>query len=123
MGGMKIVISDPRTGKARQIEIDEKKAGPLIGLKIGDTFDGVLVGLEGLKLRITGGTDKDGVPMRPDVHGGARKWVVLSGGVGFRPREKGERRRKAVRGNVVTRDIAQLNVKVVKEASSPDQSF
>ena len=35
-----------------------------------------------------GGSDKDGVPMRGNVHGGVRRKVVLSGGAGFNPKKK-----------------------------------
>jgi small subunit ribosomal protein S6e len=62
-----------------------------------------------------GGSDKDGVPMRPSVHGGVRRNVVLSGGVGFNPKNKGERKRKAVRGNVLTDEIVQVNTKIVEK--------
>lgn len=117
---MKIVVSDPETGKAQTIEVDEEKAKLLVGLKIGDTFDGRIVGLKGYKLMVTGGSDSDGFPMRPDVHGLRRKKILVSGGVGFNPRRRGERRRVYVRGNVVGADIAQLNVKIVEKPKSRD---
>jgi len=47
------------------------------------------------------------------VHGGARVRVLLSKGPGFHPRERGERRRKTVRGNVITDDIVQVNTKII----------
>jgi small subunit ribosomal protein S6e len=50
--------------------------------------------------------------MRPDVHGGVRRSIVLSGGAGFIAKRTGERRRKRVRGNVITEDIAQINLQV-----------
>ena len=53
--------------------------------------------------------------MRPSVHGGVRRNIVLSGGVGFNPKNRGERRRKAVRGNVITEEIVQINVKIVEK--------
>jgi small subunit ribosomal protein S6e len=55
------------------------------------------------------------VPMRPSVHGGVRRRVILSGGVGFNPKNSGERRRKTVRGNVITDEIIQINTKVVEK--------
>ncbi|NIM47533.1 MAG: 30S ribosomal protein S6e, partial [Candidatus Aenigmarchaeota archaeon] len=60
----KIVISEPKSRKAWQIE---KDAPSFIGKKIGDKFDGSLIGLSGFTLQITGGSDKDGFPMRPDL--------------------------------------------------------
>jgi small subunit ribosomal protein S6e len=51
--------------------------------------------------------------MRGNVHGGVRRAVVLSGGAGFNPKKEGERRRKTVRGSVITDDIVQINMKIV----------
>jgi len=105
----KINISDPETGKTKPVELEPPRFRPFIGLRIGDTIDGSVVGMPGYVLKITGGTDKDGFPMRPDVHGGVKVRLLLSGPPGFRPRRKGERRRKTVRGNVITEDIIQVN--------------
>ncbi|MFQ6054299.1 MAG: S6e family ribosomal protein, partial [Candidatus Bathyarchaeia archaeon] len=49
------------------------------------------------------------------VHGGAKARIVLSGGVGFKPRNRGERRRKTVRGNTVTAETIFLNFKIVEK--------
>jgi len=119
MAKFKIVVSDPKTGKAKSVEVEGDKATPLIGRKIGDLVDGAIVGMPGVKLLITGGSDKDGFPMRPDIHGGVKTRVLLSGGVGFKPKNKGERRRKTVRGNTITEDIMQIKVKIVEEAEKP----
>ncbi|MCS7124244.1 MAG: 30S ribosomal protein S6e [Candidatus Bathyarchaeota archaeon] len=111
----KVIISDPEEGTSKTVELEDARAAPLIGKKIGDTIDGAIFGLSGYKVQITGGSDKDGFPMRPNVHGGVRRKVVLSGGVGFNPEQKGQRRRKMVRGNVITDEIVQLNVKIVEK--------
>ena len=68
---------------------------------------------------ITGGSDKDGFPIRSDVHGGVRRRIILSGGVGFNPQDKGERRRKTIRGNTITDEIVQINMKIVKKSPRP----
>lgn len=113
MAKFKLVVSDPKTGKAKSIEVEGPRAAVFIGKRIGDTVDGSVIGMPGVKLLITGGSDKDGFPMRPDVHGGVKASVLLSGPPGFRPKEKGERRRKTVRGNTITEDIMQINVKII----------
>ncbi|MEM2280886.1 MAG: 30S ribosomal protein S6e [Candidatus Bathyarchaeia archaeon] len=115
MAKFKVVVSDPEGGTSKTIELEGTRAIPLIGKKIGEIIDGVVLGLPGYKVQITGGSDKDGFPMRVDVHGGVRKSVVLSGGSGFNPRKEGERRRKMVRGNVITDEITQINMKVVEK--------
>ncbi|UCG44934.1 MAG: 30S ribosomal protein S6e [Candidatus Bathyarchaeota archaeon] len=122
MAKFKIVISDPETGESQFTEVEGPRAVPLIGKKTGETIDGSIVGSPGHKLKITGGSDKDGFPVRPSVHGGVRINAVLSGGVGFHSQTKGERRRKTLRGNVITEDIVQINMKIVekpKKAQKP----
>jgi len=111
----RIIISDPDSGTSKTLEVEENRAVPLIGRKIGEVLDGTIVGMSGHKVRITGGSDKDGFPMRPNVHGGVRRKVMLGGGVGFNPKAQGERERKTVRGNVVTDEIVQLNMKIVEK--------
>ncbi|HIJ07764.1 TPA: 30S ribosomal protein S6e [Candidatus Bathyarchaeota archaeon] len=115
MAKFKVIISDPETGTSKVTELDESRASPLIGRKIGEIIEGTLLDLSAHKLRITGGSDKDGFPMRPSVHGGVRRKIVLSGGVGFKPKDSGQRRRKTVRGNVITDEIVQINTKIVEK--------
>lgn len=104
----KIVISTP-DGKSYQIE---KDVPTFIGMKIGQTFDGSIIGLSGYTLKITGGSDKDGFPMRKDLQGTQRKKILISGGVGYKTAGNGIRRRKNIRGNRIAEDIVQINVKV-----------
>jgi small subunit ribosomal protein S6e len=113
MAKFKVIVSDPESGTSKVVELEEARAAPLIGRKIGEIIDGSIVDLPGKKVQITGGSDKDGFPMRPNVHGGVCRQVILSGGVGFNPRQEGERRRKTVRGNVITDEIVQVNMKIV----------
>ncbi|MCD6111060.1 MAG: 30S ribosomal protein S6e [Thermoplasmata archaeon] len=115
----KAVIGDPKTGKTYQKTVTGQYANRLLGMKIGDVFDGIFVSLPGYKLKITGGSDKDGTPMRPDLPGTGRRKLLLSGGVGFHPVKKGERRRKMVRGNTISPEIVQINMKVVSHGARP----
>ncbi|MCX8179523.1 MAG: 30S ribosomal protein S6e [Candidatus Aenigmarchaeota archaeon] len=119
MAEFKIVVSDPKTRKSYQFATSQEKAHSIIGKKIGDKFDGSVLGLPGYELEIRGGTDKDGFPMVASVHGTVRKKVLLSKPPGFKPKLKGQRKRKTVRGNVISTDIVQINVKVVKYGSKP----
>ena len=113
----KLVISDTR-GKSITQELKDRAAQPLLGSKIGDIIDSSVVGISGGKMKFTGGSDKSGTPMRPDVHGGVKKYVLLSRGVGMRNIIDGNRIRKLVRGNMVTEEIYQLNCSLV-EGSLP----
>jgi len=121
MAKFKIILSDPETGNSKTVELEETRTFPLIGRKIGEVIDGSIVDLPGRKAQIMGGSDKDGFPMRSNVHGGVRRQVLLSGGVGFNPRNEGERRRKTVRGNVVTDEIVQINMKIVEKPKQPKE--
>jgi small subunit ribosomal protein S6e len=116
MANFKVVVSDPKTRKAYQKEVDQGASG-LVGRKIGETVKADFIGLAGYEIKITGGSDKDGFPMRGDVEGPGRKKIVLSGGIGFHPKMKGQRRRKSVRGNTVSAETMQINAVVVKEGS------
>ena len=91
-------------------ELKDSDANPLLGLELGQETDASVVGLSG-KLKLTGGSDKSGVPMRNDIHGAARKYVLLSKGVGLQDAEKGQRVRKLMRGNTVSEEIYQINCK------------
>lgn len=107
MANFKLTVSDT-AGKSVTKELRDNEATSLIGLKVGSETDASVVGLSG-KITITGGSDKSGVPIRGDVHGGARKYVLLSKGVGLQKAERGQRVRKLVRGNQVSEEIYQIN--------------
>jgi small subunit ribosomal protein S6e len=122
MAKFKVIVSDPSTTKSKVVELEGARAVPLVGKRIGETIDGTVVGMSGVKMQITGGSDKDGFPMRPDVHGGVRISIVLSEGVGFHPKNQGERQRKAVRGNIITEDIVQVNMKALEKEKKAEKA-
>jgi len=113
-----LIISDPKTGKSQKVELEDARMSPLLGKRIGEVVEGSFAGLQGKLLKITGGTDKDGVPMRPDVHGSAKAFIILSGGVGYKATNRGERKRKLVRGNTVSADSKFLDLMFVEEDKS-----
>ena len=115
----KLSISDPETGRAIQYELDDAKTNALIGKLVGDIIEGDVIGLPGYKLRITGGSDGSGFPIRPDVHGSGKKRVLVRGPPGFRPKRRGIARRKTVRGRELGPDIAQVNVRIEEKGSTP----
>jgi len=124
----KFVINDRQ--KSFQVEKEQNEC-PIIGKKINDTIEGSFLGLDGYELKITGGTDKDGFAMHPNIEGVMRRAVVLTKGIGFRgkirgkkvkkkPRKiKGLRKRKLLRGNTISPEIVQINCKVTKTGSKP----
>jgi len=110
----KLIVSDPATGKSSVSEIEGARAQALIGRALGQTMDGTPLGIAQSSLRITGGCDKNGIPMRADVHGGVKKYIVLSAGPGFKPTRHGERRRKLIRGRTITDETYQINFTLTK---------
>ena len=121
MAKFKIIVSSPE-GTSKVVELEETRAMPLIGRRIGEIIDGSIVDLAGKKVQVTGGSDKDGFPMRPSVHGGVRRRIILSGGVGFNPQNEGVRKRKTIRGNVITDEIVQINLKIVEKTIKPKET-
>jgi small subunit ribosomal protein S6e len=115
----KFVVSDPKTRKSYQLEISRDKAAGIIGKKIGDEIDGSFLGLSGYRLQITGGSDKDGFPMHPEVRGMGRRKILLDKPPGFHPKKRGQRKRKTVRGNIISDAIVQINMKVIKAGTKP----
>lgn len=109
MANFKLTISDIK-GKSVSKELKDNDANALLGLQLGNETDAVIIGLSG-KLKLTGGSDKSGVPMRNDIHGAARKQVLLSKGVGLKNAETGQRKRKLMRGNTISEEIYQVNCK------------
>jgi small subunit ribosomal protein S6e len=122
MAKFKIIVSNPQDGTSKVVELEETRATPFIGRKLGETIDGIVVDMPATKIQLLGGSDKDGVPMRGNVHGGIRRQVVLSGGTGFKAHKKGERRRKTVRGDTITDEIVQINVKITEQPAKPAEA-
>ncbi len=109
MAQFKIVVSDPTTGKSEVIEAKDSTAQMFVGRHIGEVVDLSAVG-HNFKVKITGGSDKAGFPMRGDVLGSGKRYVLMTEGIGFRNSVEGEKRRKLVRGGTISEEIYQLNV-------------
>jgi small subunit ribosomal protein S6e len=115
----KLVISDPETAKAIQYELDDVKTNALIGKTVGEVVEGDILGLPGYKLKITGGSDRSGFPIRPDVHGSGKKRILIHGPPGFRPKREGIAQRKMVRGRELGSDLSQVNMRIEAKGSTP----
>merc|ERR1712212_528871 len=71
---------------------------------------------KGYQLRITGGNDKQGFPMKQGVLTNERVRLLLSKGHScYRPRRSGERRRKSVHGCIVDSNLSVLAMVIVKK--------
>jgi small subunit ribosomal protein S6e len=119
MAEFKCVVSDPGSAKSFSVAVKGHHANALVGKKIGDEIDGLYVKLPGYRLKITGGSDKEGFSMRGDLVGINRRRILATAGHGFHPERNGLRRRRSTRGNTVTLDIVQVNLKVIKSGPKP----
>jgi small subunit ribosomal protein S6e len=102
-------------GQTFQTEVEE--TSQLVGKEVGEEFEGGIIGLNGYTLKITGGSDKSGIPMRKSIEGSERQRVMIGDGQGINEDEDGVRRRKSVRGKRISNEIQQLNTTVVEEGS------
>jgi ribosomal protein S6E (S10) len=113
-----------KEGKTFKVETDSEN---LIGKRIGESFYGeeISPNLSGYEFEITGTSDKAGFPGLKDIEGAALKKVLLTYGPGMREtRPKGLRVKKSVRGNAISKDTAQINVKVkTKGAKKLEEIF
>jgi small subunit ribosomal protein S6e len=116
---MKFNISFPETGQQKCIDIeDDKKVRLFYDRKMGEEIDGGALGEEfkGYVFRIAGGNDKQGFSMKQGVLVNKRVRLLLAAGhTNYRPRRTGERKRKSVRGCIISHDIAVLHLVVAKK--------
>lgn len=122
----KLDIGDPKSKKTFHLETAGEA---FIGKKLGDTIKGSDITeqkeIADYEFKITGATDKAGFPSLPNVEGIGLKKVLLTKGIAMRKKKpKGLRLRKTVRGNTISEDIIQINLKVSKSGAKPlDEIF
>ena len=135
----KINISE-KSGKTYKIELDTEE---FLGKQLHDKINGkdLLPGLENYELEIAGASDKAGFTAMKEVPGVGLKKLLLGYGKAMRqrprkegkkkpsnPRPKGLRLRRTVRGRVISPEIVQINLKVLKQGNKelseifPDQN-
>merc|ERR1711909_133313 len=119
---MKLNVSFPATGCQKLFEIDdEKKVRVFYEKRMGQEVEADSIGDEwkGYVVRIAGGNDKQGFPMKQGVLTNSRVRLLLSKGHScYRPRRTGERKRKSVRGCVVDSNLSVLALVIVKKGDS-----
>lgn len=103
----------------------------MLGKKLGDKIPGdeISSNMAGYELEITGASDKAGFPSVKDVEGPGMRRKLLTKGFSFHKLKKkkktadrkkiskGMRKRRTVRGNTISQDTVQINLKVLKEGS------
>jgi small subunit ribosomal protein S6e len=116
---MKLNISFPATGCQKLIEVDDdNKLRSFYDKRIAHEVEGDFLGDEfkGYVFRISGGNDKQGFPMKQGVLTTQRVRLLMRKGHScYRPRKRGEMKRKSVRGCIVSSEIAVLNLVVIRK--------
>ncbi len=114
---MKIVYSDPKTGKSAQMQLDKDKESMFMNHKINDIVDGAALGLSGYKLKITGGSDTSGFALNKSITGSIKTKVLRR--VAYSGKLNGQYRRSTVRGNLVASDTELVNTVIVEYGEKP----
>jgi small subunit ribosomal protein S6e len=118
-----------KKGSTYKLEIESED---LIGKSLHDKIAGkdISPSLEGYEFEIKGTSDKAGFTSMKNVEGIGLKKVLLTYGKGMkkRPRKEGKKKRsedrpkglrlrKTVRGKVISPEIVQINLKLLKEGN------
>jgi len=119
---MKLNISYPATGCQKVVEIeDENKLRAFYDKRISAEVSGDALGddFAGYVFKISGGNDKQGFAMKQGVLTASRVRILFRDGMsGYRPRKRGERKRKSTRGCIVSSDLSVLNLVVIKKGAN-----
>ena len=116
---MKLNISYPATGANKLVEVDDaQKLQVFMDKRISAEVPADSLGDEwkGYIFRINGGNDLQGFPMKQGVMLPTRVRLLMGDGHScYRPRRSGERRRKSVRGCIVSPDLSVLHLSIVRK--------
>jgi small subunit ribosomal protein S6e len=119
---MKLNISNPATGAQKLIDIeDEKKLRTFMDKRMSQEVDAGCLGNEwkGYVVRISGGNDKQGFPMKQGILTNNRVRLLMAKNMScYRERRSGERRRKSVKGCIVDANLSVLSLVIVKKGEA-----
>ncbi len=118
-----------KSGKTFKLE---SEASSLVDKPIKSIIKGEEISsdLAGYEFEISGASDSSGFTLMEDVEGVGLKRIILTYGKGMhkRPRREGKKKlsnfkpdglrlRKTVRGKMISKEVVQINLKILKEGS------
>ena len=124
----KINISE-KTGKTYHLETEAEE---IVGKKLHENVKGESISLDlaGYEFEIAGASDKAGFTSMENVEGIGLKKLLLNYGKAMKkkPRKEGKKKkgknrpkglrlRKTVRGKIISPEIVQINLKILKEGN------
>merc|ERR1712137_1262719 len=120
---MKFNVADPQTGAQKVLDVDDdKRLRFVLDKRISHEVNGAIFGdqFQDYTFKITGGIDKQGFPMKQGILVPDRVRLLLNEDSGcFTMKKKGDRKRRSVRGCIVSREISVVNLIVAKRGKEP----
>ncbi len=118
---IKLDIGDPHSKRTFHLEADIL---PFLGKKIGTEIKGSSIKenpeLSDYEFKVTGFSHITGIPALSNVPGAGLKRILLTRGKGMKAKKpQGLRLKKTVHSNLITEEISQVNLKVIKQGSKP----
>ena len=118
---MRITIAYPDNGTQVCVDIEDQQAlAHLYEKRLGQDIDGAVLGQQfaGYTFRIGGGHDKQGFSLMQGVLTPRRVRLLMKDGMScFRARKDGERKRKTVRGCVLSDQVSALHLIVLEKGA------
>lgn len=119
---MKLNISFPPNGTQKTYQFDDPAVfRPFVDKRMSQEVPADSLGDEwkGYILRITGGNDKQGFPMRQGILTNKRvKLLMDKNQKCYRARRSGERKKKSIRGCIVDTNLSVLACRIVKKGET-----
>merc|ERR1712137_960817 len=119
---MKFNVADQQTGSQKVFEIDDdKRLRFVLDKRIAQEVNGAILGdqFQDYTFKVTGGIDKQGFPMCQGILVPDRVRLLLRESKGYILQKDGDRKRRSVRGCIVSREIAVVNMVVFRRGKEP----
>ena len=115
MAKFKVIVSDPETGTSKVVELEESRAAPFIGRKLGEIIDGAVVDLPAHTSANNRWLRQRRRPNeRKRTWRSSTKLWYLAVEQALTPRKKEKEDAKPSEEDTITDEIVQINMKIVE---------